>query len=142
MPGLDGQKMSKSYGNVIELREEPTRCGRAPHDADGSARIRRNDPGDPEKCPVWQFHLVYSDEETRAWAGEGCRTAAIGCLDCKQRVIDAVLAEQAPIRERAVEYESQPDLVRSIISDGCDQARDTARETMEAVREAMGLAYR
>ena len=143
MPGLDGQKMSSSYGNVIELREAPDQVQEKlrtmPTDP---ARVRRNDPGDPEKCPVWQFHLVYSDEETRAWAEEGCRTAAIGCLDCKQRVIDAVLAEQAPIRERAVEYESQPDLVRSIISEGCDQARDTARETMEAVREAMGLAYR
>ena len=143
MPGLDGQKMSSSYGNMIELREEPDevreKLRTMPTDP---ARIRRNDPGDPEKCPVWQFHLVYSDEETRGWAGEGCRTAAIGCLDCKQRVIDAVLAEQAPIRERAVEYESQPDLVRSIILDGCDQARDTARETMEAVREVMGLEYR
>jgi tryptophanyl-tRNA synthetase len=115
MPGLDGQKMSSSYGNVIELREAPDQVQEKlrtmPTDP---ARVRRNDPGDPEKCPVWQFHLVYSDEETRAWAEEGCRTAAIGCLDCKQRVIDAVLAEQAPIRERAVEYESQPDLVRSI----------------------------
>ena len=106
------------------------------------ARVRRTDPGDPEKCPVWQFHLVYSDEEIRGWAEEGCRTAGIGCLDCKQKVIDAVLAEQAPMRERAAEYESQPDLVRSIIAEGCDRARDTARETMEAVRQAMGLAYR
>ena len=143
MPGLDGQKMSKSYGNMIELREAPgdvrEKLRRMPTDP---ARIRRNDPGDPEKCPVWQFHLVYSDDETRGWAGEGCRTAGIGCLDCKQKVIDAVLAEQAPIRERAAGYESQPDLVRSIIADGCDRARDTARETMEAVRQAMGLAYR
>ena len=143
MPGLDGQKMSKSYGNVIELREAPDevqeKLRRMPTDP---ARVRRNDPGDPAKCPVWQFHLVYSDEETRRWADEGCRTAAIGCLDCKQPVIDAVLAEQAPIRERAQEYESQPDLVRSIIADGCDEARDAARETMETVRQAMGLAYR
>ena len=143
MPGLDGQKMSKSYGNVIELREAPDdvreKLRRMPTDP---ARVRRTDPGDPAKCPFWQFHLVYSDEETRGWAEEGCRTAGIGCLDCKQPVIDAVLAEQAPIRERAVEYESQPDLVRSIIAEGCDQARDAARETMEAVRQAMGLAYR
>ncbi len=143
MPGLDGQKMSKSYGNVIELREDPRdvkeKLRRMPTDP---ARVRRTDAGDPAKCPVWQFHLVYSDEETRGWAQEGCRTAGIGCLDCKQRVIDAVLAEQAPIRERAAEYEAQPDLVRSIIAEGCDRARDTARETMEAVRQAMGLAYR
>ena len=143
MPGLDGQKMSKSYGNVIELREDPhdvrEKLRRMPTDP---ARVRRTDAGDPAKCPVWQFHLVYSDEETRGWAEEGCRTAGIGCLDCKQKVIDAVLAEQAPMRERAAEYESQPDLVRSIIADGCDQARDAARETMEAVRQAMGLVYR
>jgi len=143
MPGLDGQKMSKSYGNVIELREEPggvrEKLRTMPTDP---ARVRRRDPGDPAKCPVWQFHLVYSDAETRSWADDGCRTAAIGCLDCKQRLIDAVLAEQAPIRERALEYESQPDLVRSIISEGCDHARDIARETMDAVREVMGLAYR
>ena len=143
MPGLDGQKMSKSYGNVIELREEPDgvreKLRRMPTDP---ARIRRNDPGDPDKCPVWQFHLVYSDAGIRAWAEDGCRTAGIGCLDCKQRVIDAVLDVQAPIRERAGEYESQPDLVRSIIAEGCDHARDTARETMDAVRQAMGLAYR
>ena len=122
MPGLDGQKMSKSYGNTIELREDPGEVEKKlrtmPTDP---ARVRRNDPGDPDKCPVWQFHLVYSDDETRAWAGEGCRTAGIGCLDCKQKVIDAVLAEQAPIRERAAEYESQPDVVRSIIADGCDR---------------------
>ena len=143
MPGLDGQKMSKSYGNVIELREEPQevqeKLRRMPTDP---ARVRRTDPGDPAKCPVWQLHLVYSDDETRAWAREGCRTAGIGCLDCKQKVIEAVLAEQAPIRERAAEYESQPDLVRSIIAEGCDEARDAARETMDAVRQAMGLAYR
>ena len=143
MPGLDGHKMSKSYGNVIELREEPgevqEKLRRMPTDP---ARVRRTDPGDPARCPVWQFHLVYSDEQTRGWVDEGCRSAGIGCLDCKQKVIDAVLAEQAPIRERALEYESQPDLVRSIIADGCDEARDAARETMEAVRQAMGLAYR
>ena len=143
MPGLDGHKMSKSYGNVIEMRENPDdvreKLRRMPTDP---ARVRRTDPGDPDKCPVWQFHLVYSDEETRRWAGDGCRTAGIGCLDCKQPVIDAVLAEQAPIRERAREYESQPDLVRSIVAEGCDRARDAARETMDGVRQAMGLTYR
>ena len=143
MPGLDGQKMSKSYGNVIELREAPDdvreKLRKMPTDP---ARIRRTDRGDPAKCPVWQFHLVYSDEETRSWAEAGCRSAGIGCLDCKQKVIDAVIAEQAPIRERAMEYESQPDLVRSIIAEGCDEARDAARETMEDVRQAVGLAYR
>ncbi len=140
MPGLDGQKMSKSYGNTIELREEPDQVQKKmrtmPTDP---ARVRRNDPGDPERCPVWQFHLVYSDDSTREWAGAGCRSAAIGCIECKQRVIDAVIEEQAPIRRRAAEYEAQPDLVRSIISQGSDRARKAACETMEEVRSAMGL---
>ena len=143
MPGLDGQKMSKSYANMIELREDPDdvreKLRTMPTDP---ARVRRSDSGDPARCPVWQFHLVYSDDATRRWAEEGCRSAGIGCLDCKQAVIEAVIEEQAPIRERAAQYESQPDLVRSIIADGCDSARDVARETMEDVRQAMGLAYR
>jgi len=143
MPGLDGQKMSKSYDNVITLREEPEsvvkKLRTMPTDP---ARVRRTDPGEPERCPVWQLHQVYSDEETREWVQDGCRGAKIGCLDCKQPVIDAVIAEQAPLRERAAEYEGNPDLVRSIISDGCDEARDMARETLEDVRQAMGLVYR
>jgi len=143
MPGLDGQKMSKSYDNVIELREEASSVERKlktmPTDP---ARVRRTDPGDPEKCPVWQLHQVYSDDATRAWASEGCRTAGIGCLECKGPVVDAVLAELAPLQERAREYEAQPDLVRTIIAEGCDIARDAARETLEDVREAMGLDHR
>jgi tryptophanyl-tRNA synthetase len=143
MPGLDGQKMSKSYDNVIELREEAAAVERKlktmPTDP---ARVRRTDPGDPEKCPVWQLHQVYCDESTRAWASEGCRSAGIGCLECKAPVVEAVLTELGPLQERAREYESQPDLVRTIIADGCDAARDAARETLEDVREAMGLAHR
>jgi len=143
MPGLDGQKMSKSYDNVIELREEAASVERKlntmPTDP---ARVRRTDPGDPEKCPVWQLHQVYSDDATRAWAGEGCRSAGIGCLECKAPVVEAVLAELAPLQARAREYEAQPDLVRTIIAEGCDAARDAARETLEDVREAMGLDHR
>ena len=143
MPGLDGQKMSKSYDNTIELREEAASVERKlktmPTDP---ARVRRTDPGDPEKCPVWQLHQVYSDDATRSWASEGCRSAGIGCLECKGPVVDAVLAELAPLQERAREYEAQPDLVRTIIADGCDMARDAARETLEDVREAMGLDHR
>jgi tryptophanyl-tRNA synthetase len=143
MPGLDGQKMSKSYNNTIGLREEPDAVAQKlrtmPTDP---ARVRRTDPGDPGKCPVWQLHEVYSDDARRAWVREGCTTAGIGCLDCKQPVIDAVLAEQAPIRERALEYAEQPEVVRSIVAEGCDQARDVARETLEEVREVMGLRYR
>ena len=143
MPGLDGQKMSKSYHNIITLRDEPDvvtqKLRTMPTDP---ARVRRTDPGEPEKCPVWQFHAVYSDDATREWVQEGCRSAGIGCLDCKQRIIDAVVAEIEPIRERAEGFAEQPDLVRSIIAEGCEEARDVARETLEDVRNAMGLGYR
>jgi tryptophanyl-tRNA synthetase len=143
MPGLDGQKMSKSYGNTISLREDPAEIQQKmrtmPTDP---ARVRRTDPGDPEKCPVWQFHHIYSDEPTRQWVREGCTTAGIGCLDCKQRVIESVLEELAPIRERAREYEQDLGAVRAIINEGSEAARDIARETMDDVRKAMGLAYR
>ncbi len=143
MPGLDGQKMSKSYNNTIALNEPPEEVERKlrtmPTDP---ARVRRSDPGDPEKCPVWQLHQVYSSAETRQWVQEGCRSAGIGCLECKRPVIDAVLAELAPIQERAREYESDPDAVHAIIRDGCEAAREEARKTLEEVRQAMGLTYR
>jgi tryptophanyl-tRNA synthetase len=105
------------------------------------ARVKRTDPGDPEKCPVWQFHLVYSDEKTRQWVNQGCRTAGIGCLECKQPVIDSVLAELAPMRERAKRYVDDPTLVRNIVADGNEKAKRLAEETMRDVRPAMGLAY-
>ena len=143
MPGLDGQKMSKSYGNTISLREDPESVQKKlrtmPTDP---ARVRRTDPGDPAKCPVWQLHEVYSDDDVQAWVKEGCKTAGIGCLECKQPVIDSVLKELAPIRERAVEFVDDLDLVRGIISEGCEKARDVAKETLEEVRQAMGLVYR
>ena len=142
MPGLDGQKMSKSYGNTISIREKPEEIIRSmrtmPTDP---ARVRRTDPGDPARCPVWQFHTVYSDETTKAWAEKGCKSAGIGCLECKQPVIDAILAEQQPMFERAQKYLDDPSLLRSIIADGSDKARKVAQETMREVREAMGLAY-
>ncbi len=142
MPGLDGQKMSKSYGNTITLREAPEsvqhKLRTMPTDP---ARVRRSDPGDPEKCPVWQLHQVYSTDEVKDWVQQGCRSAGIGCLECKQPVIDAVLAEQVPIRERAQEFIANPNLVRNIIADGCEAARDVARETLTEVRQAMGLQY-
>ncbi len=143
MPGLDGQKMSKSYGNTIALRDPPELVEKAirtmPTDTN---RVRRNDPGDPGRCPVWQFHEVYSTEKVKRWADEGCRSAGIGCIDCKQPVIDAVLQELAPIQERAREFEEQPELVRNIIAEGNEEARDVAQETMEEVRNAMSLNYR
>jgi tryptophanyl-tRNA synthetase len=141
MPGLDGQKMSKSYNNTIGLREDADSVTRKirtmPTDP---ARVRRSDPGEPEKCPVWQFHLVYSDEPTRQWVQKGCRSAGIGCLECKQPVIEAVLREQKPMRERAQPYVDDPTLVRNIVEDGCERARKEAGETMREVRAAMGLA--
>ena len=140
MPGLDGQKMSKSYGNTIALRDDPADVEKAlrtmPTDP---ARVRRTDPGDPEKCPVWQFHLVYSNDQVRDWAQQGCRSAGIGCLECKQPVIDGVLAELMPIQQRAREYASQPELIRNVINDGCERARNVAHETLEEVRHAMSL---
>ena len=143
MPGLDGQKMSKSYGNTITLREDAAsvthKLRRMPTDP---ARIRRSDPGDPARCPVWQLHQVYSDEACQAWVQQGCRSAAIGCLDCKQPVIDGILREQAPMRERAQPFLDDPQLVRAIIADGNGKARHLARETMRDVRQAMGLDYR
>src|SRR5580765_565946 len=142
MPGIDGQKMSKSYDNTIGLRDEPDvitkKIRSMPTDP---ARVKRTDPGDPEKCPVWQLHLVYSDEKRREWVQQGCRSAGIGCLECKQPVIEAVLAELKPMRERAQKYLDDPTLVRSIIADGGEKAQKLAEETMRDVRGVMGLDY-
>jgi tryptophanyl-tRNA synthetase len=140
--GLDGQKMSKSYGNTITLREDEASVTKKirtmPTDP---ARIRRTDAGDPERCPVWKLHQVYSSDETREWVQKGCKSAGIGCIECKQPVITGVLDEQKPMRERAQQYLDDPTLVRNIIADGCEKARKLAGETMRDVREAMGLSY-
>ena len=143
MPGLDGEKMSKSYGNTIGLREAPEsvtqKLRTMPTDP---ARVRRSDVGDPRKCPVWKWHEVYSSDEVRNWARAGCTTAAIGCLDCKQPVIDAVIKEQQPIRERSQEFLADPETVRAIIDEGCEAARSVARDTLDDVRQVMNLVYR
>ncbi len=140
MPGLDGQKMSKSYDNMICLREplEDVRKKITTMPTD-PARVRLSDPGDPEKCPVWQLHETYSNAETKEWAMGGCKSGGIGCLDCKKPVIDAVVTELEPIQKEAEQYEKDPDLVRSILIGGCETARETARETLSEVRSAMGL---
>ena len=142
MPGLDGQKMSKSYDNTISLREDPASIEKKirtmPTDP---ARVRRSDPGNPDKCPVWQFHLIYSNHETQEWVQHGCRNAEIGCLDCKSPIISAILAEQGPMYERIQKFEEDPTLVRNIIADGCEKANKLAEETMRDIREAMGLNY-
>jgi len=142
MPGLDGQKMSKSYGNTIALREDAESISKKiktmPTDP---ARIRRTDIGDPKNCPVWELHQVYSDQTTKDWVQQGCTTAGIGCLECKEPLIQHVIKEQQPMLERAQKYLDDPSLLRALIADGCDKARKTAQETMRDVREAMGLDY-
>ncbi|ACT47602.1 tryptophan--tRNA ligase [Methylotenera mobilis] len=142
MPGLDGQKMSKSYNNTISLREDVDSVAKKiktmPTDP---ARIRRTDPGDPAKCPVWQLHEIYSDKSTQDWVQAGCRGASIGCIECKTPVIEGVLKELKPIQERAAQYAEDPTLVKNIVADGCERARKLARETMRDVRDAMGLNY-
>jgi len=142
LQGLDGQKMSKSYGNTIALREPPESVEKKvrtmPTDP---ARVKRSDPGTPERCPVWSLHQVYSDEARKDWVRQGCASAGIGCLECKQPIVDAIQAELAPMRERAQTYLDDPTLVRNIVADGCDRARRLATETMRDVREALGLSY-
>ena len=142
LPGLDGAKMSKSYNNAIAIREDKSsieqKVRRMPTDP---ARVKRTDAGNPERCPVWEFHKVYSSEATRQWVTQGCKSAGIGCLECKQPVIDGILAEQQPMLARAEPYIANPKIVREIVDAGTERARVTARETMREVREAMGLNY-
>lgn len=143
MPGLDGRKMSKSYGNTISLRDSSDDISQKvrtmPTDP---ARVRRTDPGNPDLCPVWQLHEVYSNSETQDWVQQGCRSAGIGCLECKQPVIDGIVEELAPIRERAKHFEANPDIVKAIMTEGNERARDVARDTLVDVRQSMGLNYR
>jgi len=140
--GLDGRKMSKSYGNTISLRENPVSVEEKIKTMQTDPnRVRREDPGDPGKCPVWNLHEVYSNDEVKDWVQTGCRSAGIGCLDCKGPLIDSILKEQSPIRERAREYQEDTETVRGIISDGCEAAREVARETIVEVRQAMGIEY-
>ncbi|MBA3508110.1 MAG: tryptophan--tRNA ligase, partial [Betaproteobacteria bacterium] len=142
VPGIDGEKMSKSYGNAILMREDPAEVTRKIRTMQTDpARVRRIDPGNPERCPVWPLHRLYSSEATRAWVVEGCTTAGIGCLECKQPVIDAIIREQIPLHERAQKYVDDPSLIRNIVADGCERARKLAEETMRDVRAAMGLHY-
>jgi tryptophanyl-tRNA synthetase len=140
MPGLDGRKMSKSYGNTIMLRDEAqvveTKIKKMPTDP---ARVKRTDPGEPDKCPVWQLHEVYSEDDTKEWIQQGCRTAGIGCLDCKKPLIDSVNKELDPIRVNIKEMSENKQWVESVVTEGCEAAREEARETLIEVREAMGL---
>ena len=142
MPGLDGQKMSKSYENMISLRDEPEvitqKIKKMPTDP---ARIKLSDPGDPNKCPVWQMHQIYSPKDTLDWVVEGCTKAKIGCIECKGPVIDSVISELGPMQERIAKYQSNPNLIQEIIFDGSERARSVAKNTLEEVRDAMGITY-
>ncbi len=142
LPGLDGQKMSKSYNNSIGLRESNESIEKKIKTMQTDpARVKRTDPGTPEKCPVWGLHCVYSDTSTKEWVHSGCTTAGIGCLDCKKPLIDSITKELTPIREAAAEYEKDTNLVKSIVTEGSEAAREEARQTLTDVREAMGLGY-
>ena len=142
LPGLDGRKMSKSYGNDIAMREDPDSVAKKLKTMQTDpARVRRTDPGDPDKCPVFDLHRIYSTDETRQWAAAGCRSARIGCIECKKPLIDSVVAEIKGFRARAQEFEESRDLVRGIINEGTERARDAARRTMADVRAAIGLEY-
>ncbi len=140
--GVDGQKMSKSYANTISLREEPEVVERKiltmPTDP---ARVKRTDPGNPEHCPVWSLHKVYSNDDVCRWVKEGCTTAGIGCIDCKRPVIDAINEELAPIQEAVKEYQSDLGRVKNIVAEGSEVASQEARNTLTRVKEAMGLDY-
>jgi tryptophanyl-tRNA synthetase len=141
--GLDGRKMSKSYSNTIGLREDPDAvAAKLKTMQTDPARVRRTDPGDPDKCPVWDLHKLYSSDDVKAWVQKGCRSAGIGCLECKKPLIDRVVEEITGMRQRAQEYEDNPDLVRGIVAEGCEKARAVASQTLDDVKQAMGLAYR
>jgi tryptophanyl-tRNA synthetase len=143
VPGLDGRKMSKSYGNTIGLREDTDSIVKKLKAMQTDpARVRRTDPGDPAKCPVWDLHKLYSNADTQAWVQQGCRSAGIGCLECKAPLIEKVVEEVSAISKRAQEFEENPELVRGIIAEGCERARGAARDTLDAVRQAMAMDYR
>ena len=143
MPGLDGEKMSKSYNNYISLREAPDSVAQKIRTMQTDpARVRKTDPGNPEQCPVYGLHQVYSDTATLEWAAQGCRSASMGCIDCKGPLIDNVNAEQEIIRQRAQQFDEDLDLVNAIIQEGSDKARSIARETLDDVREAVGISHR
>lgn len=142
MPGLDGQKMSKSYHNTINLRDDVVDVEKKIRTMQTDpARVKRTDPGDPDKCPVWQLHQVYSNDEVKQWVQSGCRSAGIGCLECKQPVIDSVKKELLPIQASIREYDADIGSVKRIITEGSELAREEAQKTLKDVREAMGIDY-
>ena len=142
MPGLDGQKMSKSYNNTIQMRDDPDRVNsRLMSMPTDPARQRRNDPGDPERCPVWELHKIYTASDTRETLAAGCKSAGIGCVDCKKPLLEKILEEQAELQDRARPSEQNPARVREVIESGCERAREVAEETLNEVRLAVGTKY-
>jgi tryptophanyl-tRNA synthetase len=140
VPGLDGRKMSKSYGNTIGLREDPDAVAQKLRTMQTDpARVRRTDPGDPDKCPVFDLHRIYSDEATQQWAAQGCRSAGIGCLDCKKPLIERIVEEVGGMRKRAQEFQGNPEIVNTLLTEGAAKAREAARATLDEVRRAMHL---
>ncbi|MFI4944433.1 MAG: tryptophan--tRNA ligase, partial [Burkholderiales bacterium] len=142
IPGTDGRKMSKSYGNAIYLKDDPetVRQKLKPMVTD-PARKRRTDPGNPDICPVFDLHKAFSPPETQAWAAQGCRTAGIGCLDCKAKLADHMLEKLAQIHARRPALAARPDTVWDVLVEGSKRARAVAEATMEEVRSAMKIRY-
>ncbi len=142
MPGLDGQKMSKSYNNGIFLRDSAIEVEQKVNKmVTDPARVHLTDPGDPNKCPVWNLHEIYSKQDQLDWVMDGCTKAKMGCIECKKPVVDSIVAELKPIQESIEKYKSEPNLIQEIIFDGSERARRVAKETMQEVRDAMGLTY-
>jgi tryptophanyl-tRNA synthetase len=140
--GLDGQKMSKSYRNTIDLRDAPKDVEKKiltmPTDP---ARVKRTDPGSPDRCPVWQLHQLYAGDDLKSWIQQGCRQASIGCIDCKRPLIDSIQKELQPIQENIKDYSEDMSSIRRIVSEGSEKAREEAEKTLVEVRESMGLDY-
>jgi tryptophanyl-tRNA synthetase len=140
LPGTDGRKMSKSYNNSIALSEKPENIkGTIKTMVTDPARVRRHDPGNPDVCPVGDYHKVFSDAETLAWVDQGCRSAGIGCIECKMKLFDNLQTRLAPISAKRQELEAHKDDVHDILNDGAKRAKAVAGETMEEVRKAMKI---
>ncbi len=141
LPGLDGRKMSKSYGNTIMLSEpEADIRAKLKTMVTDPARIRRDDPGNPDVCPVFELHKVFSSETVQAEAAAGCRSASIGCIECKSWVADAIVERIAPIRARRLDLQSRPSVIKDVFANGKDRAIKRAQQTLDEVQAAMGLA--
>jgi tryptophanyl-tRNA synthetase len=142
IPGIDGQKMAHGTSNTINLRDDhETISKKIRNMVTDPARIRRNDKGSPDRCPVWKLHEIYSTPNIQEWCSTGCTTADIGCLDCKQPLIDAISRQQQDLINNAAPYIEDPTLVKRIISDGCLRAREVASENIKQIKQAMNIDY-